>query len=1251
MSKRNRPNAWDVSFPTEAAGSSAALCADPAPSASSKSASARPLSRQAESSASARKRPRVEPEVETRRGVPSGPKLSYPPRPEDVKEYANTVVPGENPLERDEAAADPNSKPIRALTDFSVFDPSRQFELISLGLLDEESAQARQFEAAGAVAPVFLNEEDAGQEDDLDSEDGAGTKLQRLRTSAIFRYTLDYTKPDDPVYIETQFSWFELRAPSKLYSRIYRDFYRPHRISQIIVSTALSEPSTSLADLFDVYCNTWDGVIGEVIYEHHLREAMPLLWTIVNGYEVELKNRILACPFVQQLHQRSPDVPLSGTAPQPTRHRPPPPRLVDFTKLTGNLDTAVLRPDKQNPTHVSPLVDNLAQGLFHEHLKVVGPPQRRPTKHALKQQQRAMLTALLTLLNRAKQPEKNVKVAYPGNRRLEDGFWGAVVVDGVTYEVGDCIIVEAQEYRGRAKPKFPRNVDELPENVHIADYCWFAKIIYIDQVKGKLHVQWYEHGSRTFLEEICEPQELFLWPMCDHICVKNVLGKATVYPRPPTDKELGPLEYFCRFIYNETDASFVDIDVKAAMTAHLLDPPSNCTSCLLQEQRDGETVCAAVQNGLSYGGHTYHKNDYALFRVPEGPAGIGRIMNIQFPKAARQSGTATVEVQLLERVTTYFATLPAGVESRRLVHERELVMTEQMVKLQADLLLQPCIVVHASDVADLDEWLDMAPNHFFVKYLLPASDSPWSEKKKLNRSGVPACRTCLEQDNIRSERLADFIADPQNCLRAFDPFGGVGAFALAMQDLGCVKLTHAVEIAPSAALTLKKNSPETVVYNQCSNIVFQYAVKSHAGKLGPGDMASHLADGNPLPKPPTPQDIDCLIAGFPCQPHSQLNMFRRANDRKSHLMLNLLSWVDFLKPKYCFFENVRGFLSYSLHARQAGRYRVEGGIKMGGLKFFVRALLAMGYQVRFALLQAGHYGAPQSRVRFFLVAARQGLPLPDLPQPTHDFPPKDALEIKFPNGTAIQPILTLNGTALFKHVSIVDAIGDLPEFDWKDPRKLQSCSAGCGEKSSRRVFECKSSEPHCGLSGPSEVVPYKYEKPRTSFQARARRRPTTDIQHYTRTLPAATVERVVNIPVAPGADYRQLNSRLWEWQNSHPTSAIARDGFRPGLYGRLDQNKWFHTTVTNVDPMAKQSYVIHPYCKRILTVRELARSQGFPDWFVFYSLDNSVKTLQRHIGNAVPWQVSEALARELREAMLKKWQQNREDAIVINSDD
>lgn len=88
------------------------------------------------------------------------------------------------------------------------------------------------------------------------------------------------------------------------------------------------------------------------------------------------------------------------------------------------------------------------------------------------------------------------------------------------------------------------------------------------------------------------------------------------------------------------------------------------------------------------------------------------------------------------------------------------------------------------------------------------------------------------------------------------------------------------------------------------------------------------------------------------------------------------------------------------------------------------------YQVRFGLLQAAHYGTPQTRVRFFMIAAIEGQPLPQLPQPTHDFPVVDALRIELTNGDSIEPIRTMSGTAPHTFVSVEDAIGDLPRFDW-----------------------------------------------------------------------------------------------------------------------------------------------------------------------------------------------------------------------------
>lgn len=55
-----------------------------------------------------------------------------------------------------------------------------------------------------------------------------------------------------------------------------------------------------------------------------------------------------------------------------------------------------------------------------------------------------------------------------------------------------------------------------------------------------------------------------------------------------------------------------------------------------------------------------------------------------------------------------------------------------------------------------------------------------------------------------------------------------------------------------------------------------------------------------------------------------------------------------------------------------------------------------------------------------------------------------------------------------------------------------------------------------------------------------------------------------------------------------------------GLYGRLEWDGFFSTTVTNPEPMGKQGRVLHPEQHRVVSVRECARSQGFRDTYRFF---------------------------------------------------
>uniref|UniRef100_D8PU80 DNA (cytosine-5-)-methyltransferase n=2 Tax=Schizophyllum commune (strain H4-8 / FGSC 9210) TaxID=578458 RepID=D8PU80_SCHCM len=234
------------------------------------------------------------------------------------------------------------------------------------------------------------------------------------------------------------------------------------------------------------------------------------------------------------------------------------------------------------------------------------------------------------------------------------------------------------------------------------------------------------------------------------------------------------------------------------------------------------------------------------------------------------------------------------------------------------------------------------------------------------------------------------------------------------------------------------------------------------------------------------------------------------------------------------------------------------------------------------------------------------------------------------------------GRAPHKAVTIGDAIGDLRRFHWE-------------QQPDHRVNDGIPLLPADGIGRIGYVSPEDaYEHaPRTTFQANARRKPATgDIQHYTAQFNEETAKKVVGIPMEPNADARHLPRAHHTFMLHNPMSANGQAGFNKAYFGRLDEKALFMTITTQMKPTAKQSRCLNPWCRRVITVRELARAQGFPDDFVFKSVkgEHDINTLQRQIGNAVAWPVAAALGRELKDAMLADDTRNREEAELVDSD-
>lgn len=101
-------------------------------------------------------------------------------------------------------------------------------------------------------------------------------------------------------------------------------------------------------------------------------------------------------------------------------------------------------------------------------------------------------------------------------------------------------------------------------------------------------------------------------------------------------------------------------------------------------------------------------------------------------------------------------------------------------------------------------------------------------------------------------------------------------------------------------------------------------------------------------------DLDLLDGSPPCQGFSTAGK-RRVTDKRNDLVLHYIRLVDETKPKVFVMENVPGM--------------VKG--KMRGLfKEYTKKMKDIGYMVKCRLLNAMHYGVPQSRERLFWVGVR-----------------------------------------------------------------------------------------------------------------------------------------------------------------------------------------------------------------------------------------------------------------------------------------
>lgn len=345
-------------------------------------------------------------------------------------------------------------------------------------------------------------------------------------------------------------------------------------------------------------------------------------------------------------------------------------------------------------------------------------------------------------------------------------------------------------------------------------------------------------------------------------------------------------------------------------------------------------------------------------------------------------------------------------------------------------------------------------------------------------------------------------------------------------------------------------------------------------------------------------DLDVLLGGPPCQGYSVNSHTRSATDPRNTLFKHYVRILHGLSPKVFVLENVPGMFSLD-----GGRFLDEFFASIGSSKKSKYG----GYEIDFRILNAAHYGVPQERFRVVVVGTRRDVAdisgTVKLPPPAHyslaraHFKGGRSHTFHYAighNSIAGVATLPLIGASLRPPISVENAIGDLPPL---------SNGGGVDDGVSYRL-----SAKQANLS---------------EFQRRMRRGAKILRNHWCRALLPPNTERVCHIP--EGGDWRSIPHELLP---PGMQRALRKD--HTTRYGRLSRNQLSGTLLTKPDPHWGTFIHFDIEQQRLISVREAARLQSFPDSHVF--LGGQVDQY-RLCGNAVPPLMAEAVASKVKEVL------------------
>lgn len=446
---------------------------------------------------------------------------------------------------------------------------------------------------------------------------------------------------------------------------------------------------------------------------------------------------------------------------------------------------------------------------------------------------------------------------------------------------------------------------------------------------------------------------------------------------------------------------------------------------------------------------------------------------------------------------------------------------------------------------------------------------------------------------------------------------------LGFHRAGCASL-GGVELDAHAARTYAQNFHQG---SSRDSLEFHAAPKDII-ELEPSNLVRDFGHKHPL------SSVDILVGGPPCptftrvgraklrEVHDHPEAFK--HDPRAQLYVPYLRFAEDLAPVAILMENVPDFLNW-------------GGHNLA--EEVCEVLEEMGYVCAYTLLSAANYGVPQMRDRFYLIAIHETVGAEvQFPLPHH--------KVDFPNGyfgSRQVALKNIPGADLFgsSHryvetptvqdhgapaVTVEQALSDLPT--------ITGHLDGTIRRGARRF---------------DQPIAYR-EGARPSAYARVMREwPGFEsdgllLDHVTRSL--SNRDHRLFRRMQPGDDYPRAHAlamKLFQaallklglqGEESSTEYATLKKEYVPPYDPKKFPNKWRKMEPdkparTLMAHLGKDSYTHIHYDDaqaRVLSVREAARLQSFPDGFRF---SGTMNPAFRQIGNAVPPLMALQLANEI----------------------